>query len=147
MVGTQAYYNAISSCANQLLLLCSTSLRSLGVRQWDERLDLLVSQAKPEEAIRLGLRMMEGKAKAVQGLKGNSDQRNAQLKEKVIQCYFCQLNFNGRRFLNQEIAILNKYIEQVLIPMLSKETDSSSKRSLRSVIELCIDVCVQLQET
>ena len=86
MVGTQAHYNAMSSCANQLILLCTSSLRSLGIRQWDERLDLLVSQSKPEEAIRLGLRMLEGKAKAVQGLKGNLNQRNAQLKEKVKSC-------------------------------------------------------------
>ena len=82
-MGTQAYYNSMASCSGQLLLLCSTSLRSVGLRQWDERLDLLISQSRPEDAIRLGMRMLHGKAKAMHGLKGTPNQRKRQLKDKV----------------------------------------------------------------
>lgn len=74
----------MASCAGQLLLLCATSLRSVGLRHWDERLDLLVSQSRPEEAIHLGLRMLNGKAKAMHGLKGTPNQRKRQLRDKVI---------------------------------------------------------------
>lgn len=84
MVGREAFYNSMASCAGQLLLVCSTSLRSVCVRHWDERLDLLVSQSRPEDAIRLGLRMLSGKAKAMHGLKGTPNQRKRQLKEKVV---------------------------------------------------------------
>ena len=79
----------MASCAGQLLLLCATSLRSIGLRHWDERLDLLVSQARPEEAIHLGLRMLNGKAKAMHGLKGTPNQRKRQLRDKVIFLIRC----------------------------------------------------------
>lgn len=128
LVGTDACYNSMASCAGQLLLLCSTSLRSIGLRHWDERLDLLLSQSRPEEAIHLGLRMLNGKAKAMHGLKGTPNQRKRQLKDK-------------------EIDILNDYVERVLVPLVMQEpTMVTSGRNLKSVIELCIDVCIKLQQ-
>jgi len=80
----EACYNSFIACANQVLLLCTSSVRSIGVRNWDERLDLLVSQSKYEDAIHLGLLMFEGKARAMQGLKGNALQRKLAIKAKVI---------------------------------------------------------------
>ena len=74
----------MASCAGQLLLLCSTSLRSIALRHWDERLEVLSSQLhRKEDALRLGLRMLEGRAKAMHGLKGNPNQRKAAIKHKV----------------------------------------------------------------
>lgn len=76
----------MASCAGQLLLLCSTSLRSIALRHWDERLEVLSSQLhRKEDALRLGLRMLEGRAKAMHGLKGNPNQRKAAIKHKVFQ--------------------------------------------------------------
>lgn len=83
LVGREAFYNSMASCSGQILLLCSNSLRSIGLRHWDERLDLLVSQSRPEAAIRLGLRMLHGKAKAMQSLKGGPAHRQSVIKDKV----------------------------------------------------------------
>ena len=82
-MGREAFYNSMASCSGQILLLCSGSLRSIGLRHWDERLDLLVSQSRPEAAIRLGLRMLHGKAKAMQSLKGSPTHRQGMIKDKV----------------------------------------------------------------
>ena len=84
LVGTEACYNSFTACANQVLLLCISSVKSIGVRHWDERLELLVSQLKYEEAIGLALLMFDGKAKGMQGLKGNTLQRKRLVKAKVI---------------------------------------------------------------
>ena len=84
LVGMEACYNSFIACANQVLLLCASSVRSIGVRNWDERLDLFVSQSKYEDAICLGLLMFEGKARAMQGLKGNALQRKLMIKTKVL---------------------------------------------------------------
>ena len=73
----------MASCSSQILLLCSGSLRSIGLRHWDERLDLFVCQSRPEAAIRLGLRMLHGKAKAMQSLKGGPAHRKIMIKDKV----------------------------------------------------------------
>lgn len=83
LVGMEACYNSFISCGNQVLLLCISSVKSIGVRNWDERLDLFVSQSKYEDAICLGLLMFDGKARAMQGLKGNSLQRKMSIKAKV----------------------------------------------------------------
>ena len=73
----------MASCSGQILLLCCSSLRTIGIRNWDERLDLLISQSRPEAAIRLGLRMLRGKGKAMQSLKGSPGHRQMVIKDKV----------------------------------------------------------------
>jgi len=79
----------MASYVGQLLLLCSTTLRSIALRNWDERLEVLSSQLhRKEDALRLGLRMLEGRDKAMHGLKGNPNQRKAAIKHKVYKLYF-----------------------------------------------------------
>lgn len=47
----------------------------------------------------------------------------------------------------QEVDILNDYVERVLVPLVMQEpTMVTSGRNLKSVIELCIDVCIKLQQ-
>ena len=127
MVGTESFYNAFVACAGQVLLLCPNSLRSLALRTWEERLDLLMSQAKYEDALWLGLHMHSGKAKAMQGLKGNPEQRRKLLKQK-------------------EMSMLNEYVERVMIPLLSQTTPSSGPGKLKEVIKIIINVCISLEE-
>lgn len=89
LVGTGALHNSLASCAGQLLLQCATSLRSIGIRSWDDRLDLLATSqsGRIEEALRLGLRMLDGRAKAMHSIKGNLQQKRKLIKHKVIRCY------------------------------------------------------------
>lgn len=88
LVGTESYYNSFVACNGQVLLLCANSIRSIGIRSWDERLDLLLSQSKLEAAIWLSLLMFDGRAKAMQAMKDNLQQRQTVLKTKVSNALY-----------------------------------------------------------
>uniref|UniRef100_A0A3B3B7D2 VPS8 subunit of CORVET complex n=1 Tax=Oryzias melastigma TaxID=30732 RepID=A0A3B3B7D2_ORYME len=85
LVGEKACYQSVSSYAGQILCLGTKSAHIMTLRNWNERIDLLLKQEHFVEALGLAWSFHEGTAKAVVGLHGDPAKRKAVVSDKMVE--------------------------------------------------------------
>ncbi|CAG0889726.1 unnamed protein product [Cyprideis torosa] len=84
MIGERACFYSIACVGNQLLFVGRRSVHVLAVRTWTERIDHLVANRHPKEAIALAMSFYQEKGKAVVGLSGSKKKRKESVAKKLL---------------------------------------------------------------
>ncbi|XP_033098288.1 vacuolar protein sorting-associated protein 8 homolog [Anneissia japonica] len=87
LAGERACYQSLDTFNGQLILLGTKSIHVMTIRQWQDRIDLLVRQNKFQEALALAMSFYEGKAKAVVGLVGKQKRKQI-LVDKIMDVLY-----------------------------------------------------------
>uniref|UniRef100_A0A3P9JC24 VPS8 subunit of CORVET complex n=1 Tax=Oryzias latipes TaxID=8090 RepID=A0A3P9JC24_ORYLA len=85
LVGEKACYQSVSSYAGQILCLGTKSAHIMALRNWNERIDLMLKQEHFVEALSLAWSFHEGTAKAMVGLHGDAAKRKAVVSDKMVE--------------------------------------------------------------
>uniref|UniRef100_A0A3P9HX44 VPS8 subunit of CORVET complex n=1 Tax=Oryzias latipes TaxID=8090 RepID=A0A3P9HX44_ORYLA len=84
LVGEKACYQSVSSYAGQILCLGTKSAHIMALRNWNERIDLMLKQEHFVEALSLAWSFHEGTAKAMV-LHGDAAKRKAVVSDKMVE--------------------------------------------------------------
>jgi len=83
--GERACYQAVVPSSGQVILLGVRAIHVLILRTWSERIDLLVRHDRYSEALSLARSFYDASARAVVGLSGNVQRRQAQVAEHIME--------------------------------------------------------------
>ncbi|WAR10580.1 VPS8-like protein [Mya arenaria] len=86
--GDHACYQTLASHENRLFVLGSKAVHVFTVRNWKERIDVLVQEQKYQDALALALSFYENKAKAIVGLSGPSQKKKEIVADLMLDLLF-----------------------------------------------------------
>ncbi|XP_033629373.1 vacuolar protein sorting-associated protein 8 homolog [Asterias rubens] len=115
LAGERACYQSISSYKGQLVILGTKSLHVMTTRAWSERLDILEKEDKYKAALALALSFYNGKAKAVVGLFGNTEDRGKTVGEKILELLFTYVDVSMKHGpVRGAIHLLEEHFQKVV---------------------------------
>ncbi|XP_013387109.1 vacuolar protein sorting-associated protein 8 homolog isoform X2 [Lingula anatina] len=127
--GDSACYQSLVSYSGQLLLLGTKSVHCYTLRNWTERIDVLVRQGRTRDALSLAYSFYQDKAKAVVGLLGGLQKRRQVVADKMME-------------------LLYKFVDKAV----TTDCPESGKMEeleeyFQSVVPVCVDYCLLLGKT
>nr|XP_022322565.1 vacuolar protein sorting-associated protein 8 homolog [Crassostrea virginica] len=129
MAGEEACYQTVVSHNGQLLLLGTKGVFVYTLRNWRERIDVLVKQNKYNEALALALSFYDGRAKAVIGLSGSSKN-----KKDIISGMMLDLLF--------------EYVDLSMTTLCPEKGKMEELEAYyQNIVPVCVDYCLHLSRT
>uniref|UniRef100_K1R9K0 Vacuolar protein sorting-associated protein 8-like protein n=1 Tax=Magallana gigas TaxID=29159 RepID=K1R9K0_MAGGI len=129
MAGEEACYQTVVSQNGQLFLLGTKGVYVYTLRNWRERIDVLVKQNKYNEALALALSFYDGRAKAVIGLTASSKN-----KKEVVSSLMLDLLF--------------EYVDLSMTTLCPEKGKMEELEAYyQNIVPVCVDYCLHLSRT
>ncbi|KAL8564238.1 hypothetical protein ACOMHN_050849 [Nucella lapillus] len=127
--GEQACYQSVVSHGGQLFLLGTKAVHIFTLRNWKERIDVLVKTHQYQDAVALALSFYEGKAKAVVGLPVSHSKRTQLVSQLMMDILFDFVDLSMTKLCPEKgkIEELEDYYQEI--------------------VPVCVDYCLHLKKT
>ncbi|XP_069107470.1 vacuolar protein sorting-associated protein 8 homolog isoform X1 [Argopecten irradians] len=127
--GERACYQTLVSHGGQLFLLGTKTVHVYALRNWRDRIDVLVKQNRYQDALVLALSFYESKAKGVVGLVGSHRKKQEMVSHLMLDLLF--------EFVDLSMTMLCP--EQGKIEELEEH--------YQGIVPICVDYCLHLNKT